>query len=255
MALDIAGLRRHYKTHGFVGTVPVLPREEAAALLGRLERLEAESAAAAGGVWEARTLRPWESPPHAQEDLLREVVTDDRVLAPVKALLGEDLLLRNCDVFIKNPGSVRAIDWHTDTGHIGRSTNGMLTLWLALTPATAENGAMQFVSGSHIYPEAPPPRDNQHLCLTEEEAARIDASRVATNTLAPGEASLHHFGLVHRSQANRSAARRVALVMRFMAPWVSRWASESGRAVLVSGRDRYAKYLLERRFPITWTVQ
>ena len=72
-----------------------------------------------------------------------------QALAPVEAQPGPDLLLRNYDVFTKIGASRLAINWHTDTGHLGRSTDGMLTLWLALTPSTRRNGAMQFVKGSH----------------------------------------------------------------------------------------------------------
>lgn len=252
---DVAGMRRHYKTNGFVTGVPVLPPGEAAALLSRVEALERDQAAAAGGAWVERGSQPHSPTRHPQEDLLGPLVRDPRVLAPVTALLGPDVLLRNCDVFVKTGETDVRIGWHTDTGRIGRSTDGMLSLWLALTPATVDNGAMRFVAGSHVHAEPPPPRDNRHLSLSEDAVARLDLSRVVDNPLSPGLASLHHFGLVHCSGANGSGARRVAIVMRFMAPWVSRFGAECGRATLVSGRDRYGKYRLEDRFPVTWTLR
>jgi len=248
-------LRRQYRTHGFVTRVPVLPGEEAGALLARIRSVEAAEEARGGGTWVDRDLSPERMPPHPIEDVLGPLVRDPRVLAPVRALLGETVLLRNCDVFIKTGASDIRISWHTDTGRIGRSTDGMLSLWLALTPATAENGALQFVSGSHRYDEAPAIRDKRKLTLPPEQVDAIDPERVFCSVMEPGMASMHHFGLVHRSDANRSGVPRVAVVMRFMAPWVSRWAAESGRATLVHGDDRHGKFALETRFPVSWTIR
>jgi non-haem Fe2+, alpha-ketoglutarate-dependent halogenase len=255
MGINVNAIRRRYRDQGFVSRVPVMRAEAAARLLAELEALEDQVAAAGGEAWTSRKHRPWEPGSNPHEAFLRSVIWNDQVLAPVKALLGPNLLLRNCDVFVKKGASERGIDWHTDTGHLGRSTDGMLTLWLALTPSTRHNGAMQFVKGSHRGAADRPARDNKHLNLTEQEIAAIDPSDVATNVMEPGEASLHHFGLVHRSGPNQTERRRVAVVMRFMAPWVSRWGSECGRATLVSGTDTHNKYSLEDRFPVTWTVQ
>lgn len=255
MGINVERIQRRYRSQGFVSRVPVMRAQTAAGLLAELEALEGGVAAAGGRAWTRRKQRPWELDSSPHEAFLRSVIWNAQVLAPVKALLGPDLLLRNCDVFIKTGASRLAINWHTDTGHLGRSTDGMLTLWLALTPSTRRNGAMQFVKGSHRSAADRPPRDNKHLNLTEEEIAAIDPGRVATNIMAAGQASLHHFGLVHRSGPNHTSRPRVALVMRFMAPWVSRWGSECARATLVSGTDEYKKYVLEDRFPVTWTVQ
>lgn len=255
MSIDVRALRRHYRTHGFVTGVPVLSSEEAGRVLARIRAVEAAEEARGGGTWGERDLSPQSMPPHPIEDVLGPLVRDPRVLEPVRALLGETVLLRNCDVFIKTGATDIRISWHTDTGRIGRSTDGMLSLWLALTPATAENGALEFVSGSHRYDEPPPVRDKRALTLPPDQAEAIDPDRVVRSVLEPGMASMHHFGLVHRSDSNRSGVPRVAVVMRFMAPWVSHWAAESGSATLVCGVDRHGKFGLQERFPVSWTIR
>ena len=255
MSIDVSALRRHYRTHGFVTGVPVVPPEEAARLLSRIGSIEEAEETARGGAWPERNVLPGTDPLHPIEAVLQPLVRDPRVLAPVRALLGDSVLLRNCDIFIKSAASTVEIGWHTDTGRIGRGTDGMLSLWLALTPATRGNGALEFVSGSHIHATPPPSRDKSMLSLSPERVARIDSARVVCSTMPAGCASLHHFGLSHRSGPNGTDARRVAVVMRFMAPWVSRWSAECGRATLVCGEDGFGKYELEERFPVAWTVR
>ncbi len=54
--------------------------------------------------------------------------------------------------------------------------------------------------------------------------------------------SLHHVGLVHGSEPNRSDARRVGFATRYMAPHVRQTLSAADGATLVRGTDRFGHF-------------
>jgi ectoine hydroxylase-related dioxygenase (phytanoyl-CoA dioxygenase family) len=147
----------------------------------------------------------------------------------------------------------RGIGWHIDTAERGEDTNGMLTAWLGLTASTKQNGCLAFSAGSHDIEIPGGPKDKYTLTLTREAQSHLDPAATVLNEMAPGMASLHHFRMIHASGPNRSDARRVGFVVRYMRPDVSQATAESGQATLVRGSDRVGNFSLKPRFPMTWT--
>lgn len=244
----------HYWTAGFVSGLPVLTADEAADFVARLEAVEAEQAALHGGSWDKRDFRPWEQDDHPLRDWLDALARHPRVLDAVESVLGPDILVRNCDVFIKNGDHRRGIGWHQDTAEQGEDADCLLTVWLGLTPATVDNGALQFCAGSHRMTIPGGPKDRFTLTFTKEAAAHLPADATFTNVMAPGQMSMHHFRTAHRSGPNRTQGRRIAFVGRYMATRISQATAESGQAVLVRGHDTHKHFALKERFPMTWTM-
>lgn len=66
--------------------------------------------------------------------------------------------------------------------------------------------------------------------------------------LAPGQASLHHIRLAHRSgPAAADAPLRLGLALRFMAAHVRQALEPRDSVVVVAGRDSFGGYRLEPR--------
>jgi hypothetical protein len=59
--------------------------------------------------------------------------------------------------------------------------------------------------------------------------------------LEPGEMSIHHIGVVHGSEPNRSDEPRIGIAVRFVAPEV-RQDVASAMALLVRGRDDHGHF-------------
>ncbi len=236
---------QHYRTHGYVTPIEVMPEEEATALLDELLAIEAAQVAAGGGVWEARDYRPWERADHPLRAWAERIVRDDRVLDAVASVLGPD-------VFVKNPDPGQTIGWHLDTAETGPDTDGMLTAWFALTKATRRNGCLRFSSGTHARQIPHGPTDKHHLTLSREAVAHLQREDMVSNTLRPGQMSLHHIRLAHCSGPNLTPNRRIGFVMRFMNASVSPESAEAGTAVPMRGAQLGR---FERRdvFPMTWT--
>lgn len=90
----------------------------------------------------------------------------------------------------------------------------LVTIWLALDPATRVNGCVQIVPGTHhtlVNPSHP------SGFLTPEQAAELcpESKRVFLE-LEPGEAALLHNWTLHGSDINRSATSRRAFSVCYM---------------------------------------
>lgn len=128
--------------------------------------------------------------------------------------------------------------WHQDmafapAGFLDRYVN-VLTAWIAVDPATVDNGCLQFVPGSHRLGVLPhvgdSERDPEHDGASPRRVApvepHIDPRTVATlpapvhAPLAPGSAAVFDGYLVHRSAPNISAAPRRAISFVFGIPRV-----------------------------------
>lgn len=81
-----------------------------------------------------------------------EIATHPLLLDAVESILGPDILLWDSAYIVKEPCSEGFVSWHQDLTYWGldmESDDDLLTAWVALTPATTENGCMKFVDGSH----------------------------------------------------------------------------------------------------------
>lgn len=72
------------------------------------------------------------------------------VAAAQEALGTEELLCWETDLNIKPPSSPAFFSWHQDGTYSGHSpADGVLTAWVALTPAPLQAGCLQFRPRSH----------------------------------------------------------------------------------------------------------
>jgi len=168
-----------------------------------------------------------------------------RAKAIEKLFLFEDLPVRAkervariaTDVFVKAPHGHDQVAWHVDTAATGPVCDEMLTLWLALTPASPDTGAVTYALGSHRQPLPTHADDRFGLVLTAQGVAALDRRRVRRANGPPGTANLHHLRTAHRSGPNHTDGRRVAVVVRYLTPRATPEAADCGRVVVLSGDD------------------
>jgi non-heme Fe2+,alpha-ketoglutarate-dependent halogenase len=229
-----------YRQQGFLFPLPVLSDSEAAALRTKLELLEADH----GGQLPARINRK----PHLLLTWLNELIRDPRILNPVEDVLGPDILCWGSGFFIKNANDPARVTWHQDSTYWGLSKPDIVTAWLAFTPSTPENGCMRVVPGTHTL-EQLPHRDtfaqDNLLSRGQEVSVKVDESRAVDIVLAPGQMSLHHVMLVHGSEPNRSALRRIGFAIRYLPTYVKQVSGVRDSATLVRGKDECGHFVLE----------
>jgi non-heme Fe2+,alpha-ketoglutarate-dependent halogenase len=108
-----------------------------------------------------------------------EIMRLPSVLEPVKAVLGDDLLVMGANFFVKEPATPSFVSWHQDLTYWAFEDASEVTAWVALTPAMRENGCMRFIPGSHRHEIV-----DQRVEVNEADAVDV--------LLQPGEMSLHH---------------------------------------------------------------
>ena len=181
---------------------------------------------------EARGLRDWAETferdhPHdrwafnLKANLLFEsvdrLVRDARFLDPVEDLIGPNLLISTATFRIKEASSPGYYGWHQDDRFIQMDPCWVL-VFLATTDCTVENGCLAVLPGSHREPfmEAQFDPDDRHNALTRQPSIRnVDMERVVRMELGAGEMGLFHSHVVHGSGANRSADRRIGLILDY----------------------------------------
>ncbi len=130
-----------------------------------------------------------------------------RMKPPEKALHGD----------LKNHSNVGATTWHQDIVALLPEADDtrQLTVWLAVTEATVENGCLVSVPGSH---REGPKVHCSNLALASEPQVpdKVMAGREAVPLpVGKGGVVLFHKMNVHRALPNRSDALRWSIDMRF----------------------------------------
>lgn len=146
---------------GFIAPIKVLDedetvrtwRRERLALLDRSNAVYTEEFAVSGNTNISNYDR------HLDNAFLADLVTDPRIVEKVAGVLGPDVLCWRTEFFPKYPGD-EGTDWHQADTFANASGKpqivwpqdagfgGTITVWVALTEATVENGCLQFIPGS-----------------------------------------------------------------------------------------------------------
>jgi ectoine hydroxylase-related dioxygenase (phytanoyl-CoA dioxygenase family) len=92
-----------------------------------------------------KRLRLWE-----RDKDLRDFCFTSRMAEVAAQLMQTDRVRLLYDqAFVKEPGTNAPTPWHNDQPYWPVRGTQVLTFWIALDPVTAENGALEFIKGSH----------------------------------------------------------------------------------------------------------
>ena len=158
--------------------------------------------------------------PHFAEPRLFEFLLADEVLDLVERFIGPDIGLWSSHFICKEPGVGRATPWHEDSAYWNGGMDRLdriVTVWLAIDPATRDNGCMRVVPGTHRggfseYEEVDG-RTNTFGRQIKPEA--VDEGRAVYFELEPNQCSLHDARIMHGATANASDTRRCGYTMRY----------------------------------------
>lgn len=135
------------------------------------------------------------------------------------AVLDGPVLAFGLSYLVKPPRSGLPALWHQD-GHPWAEQLGIteaVTVWVALDESTVDSGCLWVVPGSHRGGARPlvPCDDPPNVFGWISPPELVDEVSARPVELAPGDVSVHHPALVHRSGPNRSDRRRAALAVRY----------------------------------------
>jgi ectoine hydroxylase-related dioxygenase (phytanoyl-CoA dioxygenase family) len=230
-----------YRRDGYYFPFRALSVAEAADYRRRLEEHEARAGAPLQGNWRHKT--------HLLFTWADELVHHPAILDAVEDVIGPDILCWTTNFFIKEARSPGFVSWHQDSTYWGLEPDDVVTAWVAFTRSDLDSGCMKVIPGTHTESQIPHVdtfhRDNL-LSRGQEIAVEVDATKAVDILLEPGEASLHHIKLVHGSEPNRSADRRIGFAIRYI-PTHVRQTKVRDSAMLVRGVDRHGHFDCEPR--------
>ena len=231
-----------YREDGFVKPIRAFSPERAVELRDNIERIERECADKPIDINQYFRVNGQIVIP-----LLYEITRTEAVLDAVESVLGPNLLVWSCELFIKEAGSEKIVSWHQDMTYWGMGgSDKQATAWIAITNVSEEAGCMRFVPGSHkqqLVPHIDKFSENNLLSRGQEVAVDVDEDDAVLDDLAPGEMSIHHGRIFHASGPNRSSDRRIGAAIRYVAPDLERSASGRDFAILVRGVDKCGNWI------------
>lgn len=231
-----------YRRDGYVHPIRVMSVEQAGEVRRRLEAYEASTGGPLKGDLRHKS--------HLLFSWLADIVNNQAIVDAVEDLYGSNLFCWSSSFFIKEPRTSAYVSWHQDSTYWGLSKPDVVTAWVALSPSTKANGAMEVAPGTHLMNQIPHRdtfnKDNL-LSRGQEIEVDVDPSKAVTIELQPGEMSLHHVLLVHGSAPNPSGERRIGYALRYMPTSVYQTAGNEDSATLVRGVDTLGKFEHEPR--------
>jgi hypothetical protein len=230
----------HYRQHGYYAPIPVMSADEAAAIRLQLEAHEASHGVLKGSMrHKSHLLFTW----------LDGLIRHPAILDAVESVIGPDILCWSSTFFIKEARDPGFVSWHQDSTYWGLDPADIVTAWVALSESTAENGAMRVIPDTQTL-EQITHRDtfaaDNLLTRGQEIAVEVDERQAVMLTLQPGEMSLHHVRLIHGSDPNPSAKRRIGFAIRYLPTHVRQVVGTRDSATLIRGVDRFSNF--EREF-------
>jgi phytanoyl-CoA hydroxylase len=144
-----------------------------------------------------------------------EFARDPGVLAVIGDLLGPDVDCFLSQFIFKNPGAIGQ-PWHQDALYFPFEPEHQVGIWFAVTDATATNGPLSVLPGSHrepLHEHVPDRRPEANLGYTE--IVDVDFSGAEQVLMSAGDLLVFDSHLMHCSSDNVSDGRRAAMVYHF----------------------------------------
>lgn len=162
-------------------------------------------------------------PEHLGHELLADdpfwcrLIADERLLDIAERFIGPDIALFASHYIVKPPFDGQPVLWHQDAAYWPLEPMEVVTLWLAVDDSTTENGCLRVIPGTHRMPpqRLRPVTDRPNVLNTEIDG-EVDESAAVDLVLRSGDVEVHHPGIVHGSEPNRSPKRRAGLTIRYI---------------------------------------
>jgi ectoine hydroxylase-related dioxygenase (phytanoyl-CoA dioxygenase family) len=199
------------------------------------------------------------------EDFRAWALESPMAVIAARMMRADEVRLFYDQVFVKEPQTSEMTDWHQDLPFWPMRGGDILSIWVALTPVSRENSAVEYIAGSHrwgkFYAAAIPDKDPRFSSDLEPcpnfSERRGDAQyQFLSWTMAPGDCLIHHPLTVHGAEGNFSPTRRrVGISTRYFgrdAQWDPRAAvmKVTGDPQLPAGKRPED----DKVFPIAWRV-
>ncbi len=154
-------------------------------------------------------------------DIWAAASTCPQIVNNVRILMGEEVSFFHGKVMLKEARTGGKWEWHQDYGYwydLGFVFPYMMSAFVALDPATRENGCLQVLRGSQMMGRLSHGQVGEQTGADEDRMALIESSfeRVYCE-MSPGAVLFFHCNLLHASGPNDSDLHRRAFIICYNA--------------------------------------
>jgi hypothetical protein len=220
-----------FNRDGYLKGIRIFSSHEMDAIRAYFDQLLAKTLAAGGDSYSISTA-------HARYGKVWDLLTEPRIVAIVKDLLGDNVIGWGSHFFCKMPGDGKTVSWHQDSSYWPLTPSKAITVWLAIDDADIENACMKFIPGSHHHGHLTykMTEDSGSNVLNQEVENAEGIGQPVYDELKAGECSIHSDLLLHGSEANMSKRRRCGLTLRYTPSDVVAGMDWGQKGVVVSGK-------------------
>jgi ectoine hydroxylase-related dioxygenase (phytanoyl-CoA dioxygenase family) len=223
-------MKRFYDENGYLVVANALSDAELAGVRRRTDEMVADPLSAPTGVSigrEGDTLADKSRPEAANaavrgiafparfDPVFQEVARNPTLLELVRGLIGARVMLFRDQMLLKPPGG-QAKPLHQDQSYFRvQPEDALVTAWIALDPATVENGCMEYVPGSHRHGVFPIASDPDMPVHHVPQTGGLSLPPPVACPVPAGSVIFHHGCTLHRSGVNQTATWRRALILHY----------------------------------------
>lgn len=202
-------LAREYDDHGYIVVPGLLGPDECARLKQEARRVLDEHGRPGASVHlHVAVVSP----------LFRALSEDERVLAVLRQIMPDGIMFLSDKIVYKEAAKSFATPWHIDAFY-WRNTRPKLSVWIPLDDATAENGTLTVVPGSHKQDWQMVKKGlNGGEFLNEISGEDMAGAPVTVCEIERGTAVFFTDRLVHGSTENTAGTDRYAIISTYHAP-------------------------------------
>ena len=193
----------HYRDHGFVCPIDGIGADEALRIRRDMADFEAETGLSLRHDLHFKT--------HMYFASLVDLTLRSEILDAVEDLIGPDILVFASNFWSKAGGDRTYVSWHQDSAYFGLDPHDEVTVWIAITDSTPDNGCMRVIPGSHKGPALDHVETfaEDNLLARGQEIRGVDESRAVDLVLRAGQFSIHNERTVHGSLPNAGDDARI----------------------------------------------
>lgn len=157
--------------------------------------------------------------PHLIDPVFADFMRSPKLLAALSDLLGPTgVRLHGSKLNLKAADFGSPVEWHQDWAFYPHTNDDLLAVGVLLDDATAENGPLLVLPGTHHGPIYDHHGADGCFCgAIDIERDRVPVDSAVALTAPAGSLSFHHVRLIHGSAQNRSAQSRNLLLYEFSA--------------------------------------
>ena len=151
---------------------------------------------------------------------LRKLSYRKTALSIARQLLGPQAAFAGDHTILKPTHKGAPTPWHQDEAFREPGFDyDEISIWIALTDSTIENGAMAYIPGSHLLGVLPHRLNGgSKEANTIECYAGFDPRTAAVRPIPAGAMIIHHGRTVHGSSGNQTNTPRLAYILQYSTP-------------------------------------